>query len=392
MPPSVLSVVNTFPAPSETFVLRKLEAFQAAGLDVSVASASFGADAARHGFGLVQLAPWQDPAGAFRSLGPAGAARAAGGIVRSLARGDTPGARSRLLRAPLAASGADIIHFEFSGIAVQYRHVLSSLRPAKFAVSCRGSAEQLTPLVDAGRADALRDVFGQVDLIHCVSAAMAETVQQFGADPAKIVVNRPAVPVEALAPLAAQREPHDGPLRVLAIGRLQWVKGFDDAVRAIAKAKAGGCAIDFRIVGEGPDREKIAYLVQRLGLQDSVTLLGVRTQAEVRDQLVWADALLLSSLSEGISNAVLEAMASGIPAVTTDCGGMGEVVTSGVDGFVVPVGDTDAMAARLAELADDPGRRAELGAAAARRADAEFRLERQIEGFLAAYRDLIGSS
>jgi glycosyltransferase involved in cell wall biosynthesis len=322
------------------------------------------------------------------ALGPGGAARAAGGLVRSLVRGSTPGARNRLLRAPLAGTDADIIHFEFSGIAVQYRDVLASLRPARFVVSCRGSAEQLQPRVDPTRADALRELFGRVDLIHCVSAAMGETVQQFGADPAKILVNRPAVPVELLAPLADRRVPHDGPLRVLAIGRLQWVKGYDDALRAVAKARAAGCDIELRIVGEGPDRDKVTYLVDVLGLEGSVTLVGAQSQAEVREHLVWADTLLLSSLSEGISNAVLEAMASGIPAVTTDCGGMEEVVTSGVDGFVVPVGDIDAMAERLAELAEDPDRRAALGAAAARRASAEFGLARQVDGFIEAYRQL----
>jgi colanic acid/amylovoran biosynthesis glycosyltransferase len=385
--PSVLSVVNSFPSTSETFVLRKLEAFRAAGIDVSVAAASFGPGARQAGFDLVQLAPWQDPKGAVRALGGAGAVRSAAALARSAARGGGS-SRDRLLHAPLAAAGADIVHFEFSGIAVAYRRSLAALRPARLVVSCRGSAEQVQPAVEPGRAEALRAVFDEVDLIHCVSGAMADTVAELGADRAKVLVNRPAVPVDLLAPLAQRRQPHGGPMRVLAIGRLQWVKGFDDAVRSVGRLRDEGIDVHLRIVGDGPEREKLAFLVHRLGLEHAVSLVGTQSQEQVRDQLVWADALVLTSLSEGISNAVLEAMAAGLPVVTTDCGGMPEVVADGVEGFVVPVGDIAAIAGRLADLEGDGALRSRLGAAGAARAVAEFGLDRQISAFVDAYRSL----
>ena len=110
------------------------------------------------------------------------------------------------------------------------------------------------------------------------------------------------------------------------MGRLHWKKGFDDGLRTAARLRARGIDVDYRIAGEGSEREKLEFLVHELGLGGSVTLLGVQTQEQVRDQLGRADALLLPSLSEGISNAVLEAMAAGLPVVTTDCGGMTEVV------------------------------------------------------------------
>jgi glycosyltransferase involved in cell wall biosynthesis len=120
-----------------------------------------------------------------------------------------------------------------------------------------------------------------------------------------------------------------------------------------------------------------------------VTLLGVRTQADIADLLVWADLLLLPSLSEGISNAALEAMASGLPVIATNSGGMREVIEDGRDGLMVPIGDIGAMTDRLLELAADReiGRR--LGAAAAARAVKEFDLTRQIRVFDEAYRRLL---
>jgi glycosyltransferase involved in cell wall biosynthesis len=119
--------------------------------------------------------------------------------------------------------------------------------------------------------------------------------------------------------------------------------------------------------------------VDDLGLDDSVKLLGQLDPEHVRDRLHAADAFLLSSLSEGISNAALEAMACGLPIVTTDCGGMREAIDDGVEGFVVPVREPRAMAEALARLALDPDLRRRMGRAARRRVEREFDLEHQID-------------
>ena len=98
---------------------------------------------------------------------------------------------------------------------------------------------------------------------------------------------------------------------------------------------------------------------------------------------------LLSSVSEGISNAALEAMACGLPLVTTDCGGMREAVRDGIDGFVVPLRDPRAMAAALARLARDEGLRQTMGNAARQRIVEHFSIETQIARFQALYREVI---
>jgi colanic acid/amylovoran biosynthesis glycosyltransferase len=178
---------------------------------------------------------------------------------------------------------------------------------------------------------------------------------------------------------------------VLSIGRLHWKKGFDDGLRAIAGLVASGRPVEYRIAGEGGEREKLSFLVHQLAIGASATLLGVQRQDEIRDQLAWADVLLLPSLSEGISNAVLEAMAAGLPVIATRCGGMDEVIDDGVDGFLVEIGDTDAMQGRLAQVADDRDLAAQLGRAAGERARAEFDLSRQVRVFVDAYRALVGT-
>jgi glycosyltransferase involved in cell wall biosynthesis len=385
--PSLLSVTNWFPVPSETFITRKLAGLRAEGFDVSVAAALFfqpGASAS--GFGLVPLTPVRYPRSSWTALGAAGSARSLGSALAAEARaGRGRSLRDRVLLAPFRAARTDIVHFEFSGVAVAYRHLLPALRPARLAVSCRGTNDQVLPFTDPARAGELAAIFAEVDLIHCVSEAMRRTVEALGAPAEKVLVNRPAIPVEDLAPLAGSRPAHDGPLRLLSVGRLNWVKGYDDALRALAPLVASGRAVEYRIVGDGDQLEKLSFVIDQLGLDGSVRLLGARTQAEVRDLLVWADAFVLSSLSEGISNAVLEAMASGLAVVSTDCGGMAEVIDDGTDGLLVPVGDHRALRGALERLVDDVELRHRLGTAAAARAVADFGLDRQVQTFARAY-------
>jgi colanic acid/amylovoran biosynthesis glycosyltransferase len=296
--------------------------------------------------------------------------------------------RDRILLAPLISRSPDIIHFQFSGIAVAYSDLLAELRPAKLVVSCRGTAERVVRFRDPTRGSALAAMFAKMDLIHCVSDEIASIVVELGAPPERILVNRPAVPSGQFTPIAARRGQHDGSLRVLSIGRLSWAKGFDDGLRAIAAYRATGADVSYRIGGEGDEREKLLFLRHQLALDEQVTLLGVCDQDQVRQQLEWADVLLLPSLSEGISNVALEAMASGLPVIATDCGGMPEVIDDGANGYLVSIGDTASMAQRLAELADDPDLRQRIGSAAIDRIQTAFDLERQITTFARAYDDL----
>lgn len=384
--PSVAAVVNEFPTPSETFIRRKLDGLRSAGMRVTVAATNFHDGAAESGFTLACTAPWQHPSDLRTARG-----RREWQAMLTTARRSRPTystLRRHLLAAPLAAIDTDIVHFEFSGIAVRYLDSLDELRrSASLAVSCRGSAERIQPLRDPSRAEALRSVFSKMDLIHCVSDDMRRTIEQFGAPPERIVVNRPAVSVADFVGLRGDRPPSEG-LRVLSVARLRWEKGLDDGVRAIAAVHRAGINVSYRIAGEGPEREKLTFMIDQLGLTHAVKLLGVCTEAQVRHELADADVLLLPSLSEGISNAALEAMAAGRVVVTTDCGGMTEVVSDGLDGFVVAVGDTTAMADTLTRLSGDPQLRNEVASRAGATADQHLDISRQVRVFVDAYRRL----
>lgn len=376
--------MSLFPAPSQTFIRRKLDGLRGAGMDVRVAAARFAEPSAITGYPYLCLMPWR---GTRSALAPA--SRAAWRAMVDAApswRHAREGVRDALTGAPILAIDTDIVHFEFSGIAVSYLERLEALAAhSKLAVSCRGAAEQIEPLQNPERQRRLAEVFDAAALIHCVSDDMRSTVEAYGAPRNRILVNRPAVPVADFAPLRRPSRTDGGPLRVLSIGRLHWKKGFDDGLRAMAELRRRGIDVHYRIAGEGGERSKLSFMSEALDLGERVELLGMCDQPRVRELLSWADVLLLPSLSEGISNAVLEAMAAGRPVVSTRCGGMAEVVTDGETGLLVDIGDAEAMAEHLAQLAADPDLRTRLSGAAAAYADAELDISRQVERFLGAY-------
>jgi glycosyltransferase involved in cell wall biosynthesis len=156
------------------------------------------------------------------------------------------------------------------------------------------------------------------------------------------------------------------------VGRLEVRKGHDQLLRAARALVAGanGRTPQFLIVGDGPLRHELDGLAEELGLGGNVRLPG--GFPDVRGALAAIDVFALPSREEGMSNALLEAMAAGRPVVATAVGGTGEVVENGATGVLVPPGDVDALGRALAELLDDEERRRHLGAAARAAVAARF--------------------
>jgi glycosyltransferase involved in cell wall biosynthesis len=148
------------------------------------------------------------------------------------------------------------------------------------------------------------------------------------------------------------------------IGRLEDRKGHDQLLRAAGEMLAGanGRRPQLVIVGDGPLRESLAGQARTLGVADSVRFEG--TVADVRPVLAAMDVFVLPSRAEGMSNALMEAMAAGRPVVATAVGGNTEVVTDGETGLLVPPGNPAAIARAVDGLLGDPERASRLGAAA----------------------------
>jgi glycosyltransferase involved in cell wall biosynthesis len=141
------------------------------------------------------------------------------------------------------------------------------------------------------------------------------------------------------------------------------------------------------MVGDGPDRERLEQVAHDLGIARSTYFVGY--QPDVAGYYRLFDAFLLPSVNEGTPVSAIEALASGTPVVATRVGGVPDVVTDGVDGFLVEPGDTDAAAERIAALALDPQLKTRLGEAGRGRARERYSVERLVDDVDRLYRSLL---
>ncbi len=144
------------------------------------------------------------------------------------------------------------------------------------------------------------------------------------------------------------------------------------------------------MIGDGPDRATAEWMVHQNGLASAVTFLG--KQSQVQELLNCADLMLLPSDLESFGLAVLEAMACGVPAVCSRVGGVPEVVSDGVEGYLVTPRDIKTMAARALEILTDPGRQERMGKAARERALSQFCSSRIIPLYEKLYERVIAGS
>jgi glycosyltransferase involved in cell wall biosynthesis len=170
-----------------------------------------------------------------------------------------------------------------------------------------------------------------------------------------VIPNFVARPARTATSLAAS-----GPKRLFAVGRLVPAKGFDLLLEAFARVAGPRPEWSLTILGEGRERARLAALAARLGVADRVAMPG--RVANPVDHLVEGHAFALSSRFEGFPNALLEAMACGLPVVAFDCPhGPADAIVHEQDGLLVPAGDVAALAASLARLMDSPLDRSRLG-------------------------------
>ncbi len=401
----LILVVPSFPKLSETFIVSKAFRLYAAGWDVHVVCQRREQEewqrfpeAVRSALEKRVHVTWPvEPRLLSAALLPAAlgacAIRSPASTGRYLWRGRRFG-RDTLRRIYLDAEvlklSPDILHFEFGTLAVGKTY-LKELLGCRLSVSFRGFDLNFAGLEEPRYYE---EVFRDADLVHCLGEDLWRRAVRRGCPPDKAhVLIPPAIDVAFFDP--GERETArivgtpDRPLRILSVGRLEWKKGYEDALEAIRRLRDAGISVEYRIVGEGSYREAIAYARHEMGLEESVSFLGPLPPAAIRREMLWADVFLHAAVSEGFCNAVIEAQAMELPVVCTDADGLPENVVDGETGFVVPRRNPEALARGLSRLAADPSLRERFGRAGRRRVMERFRIEDQIAAFDRAYTRLL---
>ena len=176
------------------------------------------------------------------------------------------------------------------------------------------------------------------------------------------------------------------------VGRMQTVKDQPMLARAFIRALEIDSSLSRRLrlvmIGDGPLRAECKQLLDAAGISDLAWLPGERNDiAEIMGGL---DCFVLPSLAEGISNTILEAMASGLPVIATDVGGNADLVTSGITGQIVPAGDPEALANQIIKFANAPGQAKIMGRRGRERVEEKFSMNAMVGAYLDAYDRLLG--
>lgn len=221
----------------------------------------------------------------------------------------------------------------------------------------------------------------RADRLLAVSAALAAEIREATGAQAAVLPN--GVDGERFHPRAAGAGANAGPV-FLGAGYLVPQKGFDDLLCAFQRVVWERPDARLRIIGDGPERGNLARLADRLEIADRVEWLGQRSRDEVAPLFRAADVFVLSSRHESLGMVVIEALASGLPVVATDCGGPRDVVPADA-GRLVPVGDVAALAAGMLAVARDlPAPHAPARGAF----EARFSDRRVAERLVGVYREL----
>ncbi|WP_298533194.1 glycosyltransferase family 4 protein [uncultured Algibacter sp.] len=259
--------------------------------------------------------------------------------------------QSQNLNWVIEAINPDIIHAQWvSNIAI-LEPILSQNR-YPVVLSQRGYHINVRPFIDEENMGYLKDWLPKMAGFHSVSKAISSKGDLIYTSPSKI----DHVVYSGLNLLkVAYREKYQKTKRMelISVGRPHWKKGYDYAIKACALLKAHGIDFKYTIIGAG-QHEELIYLREFYKLEDVVELLSPMPQQAVFEAIKEADAMLLPSIEEGIANVAIEAMALGTLVVSTDCGGMPELIAHNKDGWVVPKRSPEALAEAIMDFSKTP--------------------------------------
>jgi colanic acid/amylovoran biosynthesis glycosyltransferase len=373
---TILFVLPEFPKYSETFVIDQIVGLLDRGFDVRILAISRGPAPApgdivstrglmeRTTFVFEQSASasrsWQILLHRLRRVLPgisrarvreALSVRRYGHAAKTLA---LAGAVQRL-RQPLKAQ-AIIAHFGPTGVLAANLRSLGLLEGPLHTVFHGYDLSRHSVL--ARHAEDYRQLFALGERMLPISARWSHKLQALGCAPEKIMVHRMGVDVDSFrfAPPANRPPSADRPLRVLTVARLVEKKGVLYLCQAVAQLARRHIPVELEIIGDGPQQAGLERFVAQQGLATQILIRGRRDKAYVQAALRRTDVFALPSVTatdgdqEGIPVSLMEAMASGVPCLSTVHSGIPELIEDGHTGWLVPERDVASLADKLAGI------------------------------------------
>ena len=242
-----------------------------------------------------------------------------------------------------------------------------------------------------------REVFAHARLVLARSESLLARLKEMGCPPEKLRLNRTPIPLEHL-PRSVRRSPEDGRWLFLQACRLIAKKGIPTTLLAMRRVVDVWPRARLVLAGDGPQLEPLRVRIAELDLTGNVELAGWRSQEQLLALYQQAHLFLHPSEMtstgdrEGIPNALLEAMATGLPAVATFHGGIPEAVTHQEDGWLVPEKSPEQLADAILAITRDPALLERLSIHAAENVEVKFGASRQLDALEDCYAEALATS
>ena len=371
-------IVGGFPLISETFILNQITGLIDLGYEVDIYARRSSPDRAVHPevekYGLLGRTCWFNlPLTRWGRVKRAGATflrifpRHPLAMLRCLnlrRYGSFYRVLNNIMHAPpFLAAKYDVVMCHFGGNGIDFIFLKDLLPRLKF-VTMFHKGDIL--LGDERTAAVYRQLPKQGDIFLAISESWnRRKLLEFGFDARQIRLHPIGVDTRRIS--FQVREPRGARLDILTVARLHPEKGIEHGLRAVAAliARRPDTVVRYRVIGDGPDRDRLAALVEALGLSAAVELVGPLPTPDVINWMHASHVFLLPSLAEATPTVLLEAQATGLPILATDVGGVRDIVAAQA-GFLVPAADPNALADRLTVMVDHPERWPDMGRAGRR--------------------------
>ncbi|MDT0295769.1 glycosyltransferase family 4 protein [Mesonia ostreae] len=262
-------------------------------------------------------------------------------VLSNILSGDRISLQKQNLDLVLKKLQPDIIHLQWPSLLPWMQPYFQN-RDFKIVLSQRGFHTNVRPFIDPVNFKYLHETYPQLDGLHSVSKAISKVGRKIGTPLHGL--DRVVYTGLDLEKMGFKTKVNmKSCLQLISVGRPHWKKDYPTAIKACASLKQEDLDFHYTIVGGEGDEESL-FLIHELGLSEHITLTGKLPQTEVFQKIQEADVMLLPSIEEGIANVAVEAMALGTLVISTNCGGMEELIANEKEGWIVPTRDFKAMA------------------------------------------------
>ncbi len=403
--PRIAYFVSEYPATSHTFILREVLGLRQRGFEI--ATASINADSRplsavtaeergerettyvlkSHGLRGAVAAQiwslWRHPRGYAHGL--AAALRRSLKNPRTAPRNLFHFTEALMLGRWMQRAGIGHLHVHFATAGASVASLVKQVFPMTLSMTVHGPDE----FADV-RNEHFHEKVDAADFVVCISHfARSQTMQHSAPEHwSKLDVSRLGVDPLVFAPAARTPEPRE--FSLLCVGRLTPAKGQHLLLEAIAALRDGGEQVRLQLVGDGPDRASLERHARALDIEGLVQFRGALNHDQVRALYAGCDAFVLPSFAEGIPVVLMEAMASGLPCVSTRIAGIPELILDGESGFLTSPSSLDELTDRLRQLIRDPELRGRLAANGRKRVCEAYDLDRNISGLADLFQRRLG--